>query len=162
MDPGRQPRCIKWEEIEIWPDNEDIIGTGGYSSVLKATWADGGTSKVVAIKFLSLRGTSIQEVESKARHEASIMIDAKAAMTCGRNLDNDLSCEVYGVASGKLTEKQGWSRNWPGDPGDLCVGIVMRYEPGCSLKNRMQNSPKPSVMTRIRISASIATGNNKK
>ena len=153
MNKEGQIQVIKWEDITIWQgDGDDNLGKGGFGAVLKAHWRrDENIVIDVAVKFLTKKEKTFQELESTARREVTSILNARADAA-------DFVCEVFGIASGQLTEDQGCSRNWPGKPYDLCVGIVMRYESGGSLKNHMQNSAKPPLAERIRIASQICTG----
>ena len=72
----------------------------------------------------------------------------------------DVLCKVHAVVSGSLPERLSKRiRSWPKD-GTLCVGILLRYEEGGSLKgliSKPRNQPIP-MMERIRIAASVCKG----
>lgn len=145
---------------------EAIIGHGSFGTVIRAIYRpndDSGNIKDidVAVKVMTkaLAGVSSDEdfelLCDKAIKEVELI-----QIAARRMVFSDCIVTAYGVCRGALPESLNDLFQLP--PGELSVGIVMRYEGGGSLENLLSLSRHTrtviSMMEKLRLLCDIARG----
>ena len=156
-----------WKKVEIF--QRAILGEGWYGSVVHGQWKRRGQQPIeVAIKLICPKSnwntdaTKKQQIFQKtlaaATKEAN-NIEKTRSLFLEESCDDaeDVLCKVYAVVSGSLPERLSRPiRSWPRQ-GTLCVGILLRYEDGGTLKQLIRKK-RVTMKERIRIAASICKG----
>ena len=159
---------IGWSSVEVFENAE--LGKGSFGSVVLGLWKRRGKepNMVVAIKLLFEKPDDerdYQQILDAANKEANNIRDVRRRLRDKSiiNEEEDVLCKVYAVATGELTDKLSKSvKSWP-KKDTPCVGILMRYEVGGSLKQYIKSSrgSPESLLERIRLSMSVCKGMSK-
>jgi serine/threonine protein kinase len=126
-------------------DEPSRVGGGGNGMVYKAKlqtvdiYGVPNEMEDVVVKRVWMRGQAGSAVEA---HKAALQEAEMTAMTERMVQDRDLIAHVHGVARGRLTnpDHTDLAAALSAPPGAECVGIVMRYEGGGSLRDLVDAS----------------------
>ena len=161
---------ITWAEVEVIQGGE--LGQGAYGSVVRGRWKRKGYEPLeVAVKLICIKPSKDADVKNEQQNLANFQKTLAAATKEANNIEKtrslfleescddaeDVLCKVYAVVSGSLPERLSRPiRSWPRQ-GTLCVGILLRYEDGGTLKQLIRKK-RVTMKERIRIAASICKG----
>ena len=151
-------REISWSDVKVdeafdggFEDEPSRVGGGGNGMVYKAKlqtvdiYGVPNEMEDVVVKRVWMRGQAGSAVEA---HKMALQEAEMTAMTERMVQERDLIAHVHGVARGRLTNPHhtdlAAALSVPLGPlGAECVGIVMRYEAGGSLRDLVNASTLP-------------------
>lgn len=148
---------IDWRDIRVDTSvapEDSLLGSGSFGTVVKALW-DG---KHVAIKFVSqsrkIPPNLVEDARKKFTVEAEISMRARSHM-----LDKEFICEVFGIAYGLIKDQPELLDLFDMRHDGLCAGIVMCYERGGNLWQRIHvTRPELTTPEKIDTTAQLFRG----
>ena len=169
-DPEGLPQfhSIPWSELFVTAKTpeEAVIGHGSFGTVIRGVYRPNqspDTEIDVAVKVMTkaLAGVSSDEdfelLCDKAIKEVELI-----QVAAHRMVFTDCIVAAYGVCRGALPQSQSLNDLFQMPPGELSVGIVMRYEGGGSLENLLAVSRHTRTVIpmkeKLRLLGDIARG----